>query len=311
MRGRALSPLPDGPLPLVLAFLAPAGFVLSWLPHSWKLWLGRQLGNLAYGVLPGRRRLARQNLAAAFGEERSPEEVTHLCRESFRHQGMTLMEVCTLLFRPPAALLSRVEVEGVSHLQAAAARGRGVLLLGAHLGNWELLTVAHTLTGYPLSVIVRPMDSPVLNRIVTRIRKRSGVEVINKRQALPAMLEALRRQRMVGILLDQNTTRREGVFVPFFGRPASTSKSLALLTLRSGAPVVPVFIHREPDGAHRVIIEPEVRLSPTGDREKDIVAYTEGFSHIVEGAISRWPAQWLWMHGRWRTRPPLSRSEGG
>jgi len=289
---------------LALGPLAALGGVLACLPSGIGLWVGRRLGDLAYWLLPGRRAMARQNLARAFGAELSAPELDKLCRESFRHLGMMLVESCTFFFRLPPVLLSRVEVEGLERLKAAAAQGRGVLLLTAHFGNWELLAAAHVLTGYSLSVVARPMDSPILDWLVTRFRERCGLEVITKRQALPVVLDALWRQRMVAILLDQNATRREGVFVPFFGQPASTSKSLALLALRTEAPVVPVFIRREPDGGHRVVIEPEIRPPRTGDRRKDIVAYTAAFTRSVEDTIRRWPEQWLWMHDRWRTRPP-------
>ncbi len=293
---------------LALGPLAALGWILTCLPSGFRLWVGRRLGDLAYRILPGRRAVARRNLARAFGTELSAPELDKLRRESFQHFGMMLVESCTFFFRLPPVLLSRVEVEGLEHLKAGLAQGRGVLILTAHFGNWELLATAHVLTGYSLSVVVRPMDSPILDWLVTRVRERSGVEVITKRRALPAVLDALRRQRMVAILLDQNATRREGVFTPFFGQPASTSKSLALLALRTEAPVIPVFIRREPGGGHRVVIEPEIRLPRTGDRRKDIVAYTRAFTRCVEDTIRRRPEQWLWMHDRWRTRPPGSSS---
>lgn len=291
---------------LAVGPLAGLGWALAQLPPGLGLWVGRRLGDLAYWVLPTRRAVASRNLARAFGGQRFQEELGQLCRESFRHLGMTLVEACTFFFRPPSVLLSRVDVEGVEHLKDAAAQGRGVLLLTAHFGNWELLAAAHIQTGYPLSVVVRPLDSPLLNRLVTRFREGGGVEVIPKHRAVRPVLEALRRGGMVGILLDQNTSRRQGVFVPFFGEPASTSKSLAVLAFLSRAPVVPVFIHREPGGRHRVIIEPAVPPPDTGDREQDVVAFTAAFARIVESRIRQWPEQWLWMHRRWKTRPSAS-----
>jgi len=288
---------------LVVGPLAGIGWVLAHLPLGLGLWAGRRLGDLAYWVLPGRRAAASENLARAFGGERTARERRRLCRESFRHLGMTLVEACTFFFRPPSVMLSRVDVEGVDHLKAAAAQGRGVLLLTAHFGNWELLAAAHVRTGYPLSVVARPLDSPLLNRLVTRFREGGGVEVIPKRRAVRRVLEALRRGSMVGILLDQNTSRREGVFVPFFGELASTAKSLAALAFSSGAPVVPVFIHREAGGRHRVVVEPAVPPPATGDREQDIFTFTTAFAKIVESRIREWPEQWLWIHRRWKTRP--------
>lgn len=292
---------------LVLVPLAALGWVLTHLPSGFGLWLGRRLGDLGYRVFPQRRAVARQNLALAFGRERTAEELDHLCRRSFQHLGMMLVEACVFLFAPPAFFRSQVRVEGLEHLKSAMAQGKGALLLSAHFGNWE--AAAHRLSGYPLSVVVRPLDSPLLDRLATRFRERSGAELIPKWRALPAVLDALRRQRMVAFLLDQNTTRREGVFVQFFGRPAATSKSLALLALRTGAPVVPIFIYRESDGGHRVTIEPEIPQPRTGDRDKDVAAYTAAFTRCVEDMIRRRPEQWFWVHRRWRTRPTGSTRE--
>lgn len=288
----------------MLAPIGVVGWVLARLPVTFGLWLGRRLGDLAYWTVAGRRAVVRRNLDLAFGRDRTADELRWLCRRNFQHLGMTLTEVATFLFTPPSVLLSRVSVEGMEHLRSAMARGKGALLLTAHFGNWELLAAAHVLTGFRLSVVARPPDQPALERIAARLRARSGVQLINKRRALPEVLSALRSQRMVGILLDQNASRREGVFVSFFGVPASTSKGLALLALKTGAPVVPVFIHREADGRHRVIVDPPVRLRLTGDRERDVLEATAAFTRIIEDKIRRWPEQWFWVHRRWKTRPP-------
>jgi KDO2-lipid IV(A) lauroyltransferase len=128
---------------------------------------------------------------------------------------------------------------------------------------------------------------------------RSRVELITKRRALPDIVDALRSGRIVGILLDQNASRREGVFVPFFGVPASTSKGMALIALRTGAPVLPVFIRRRPDGRHVVDAGPPVPVPADGD----VVAFTRAFNEAIEAAIRRAPEQWFWLHRRWKTRP--------
>ena len=192
----------------------------------------------------------------------------------------------------------RVEIDGLEHLKDAAVQGRGVLLLTAHLGNWELLAAAQPLTGLPLSVVLRPLDQPRLDRVVERLRRRTGAELISKRRALPDVLDALRRGRMVGILLDQNATRAEGIFAPFFGTPASTSRGLAVIALRTEAPVVPVFIRRLERGRHLIEVGPVVPPP-----ERDVVAFTTSFNEAIEKAIRRAPEQWFWLHKRWKTRP--------
>jgi KDO2-lipid IV(A) lauroyltransferase len=283
---------------LALAIVTPLGLALAWLPARVGLWVGARLGDLAWAALPRRRTVALENLTRAFPERPAPE-LARVGRDSFRHLGMNFVESCVFYFRPPARLLSRVSIEGLSHFEAADAQGRGMLLLTAHYGNWELLAASHALARFPLSVVMRPLDSPAFEPILERFRLRSGVELITKRRALTDIVEALRRRRMVGILLDQNASRREGVFVPFFGVPASTSKGMALIALRTGAPVLPVFIRRRPDGRHVVHAGAPVPVPSDGD----VVAFTRAFNEAIEAAIRRAPEQWFWLHRRWKTRP--------
>ena len=283
---------------LALAIVTPLGLALAWLPARVGLWVGARLGDLAWAALPRRRTVALENLTRAFPERPAPE-LARVGRDSFRHLGMNFVESCVFYFRPPARLLSRVSIEGLSHFEAADAQGRGMLLLTAHYGNWELLAASHALARFPLSVVMRPLDSPAFEPILERFRLRSGVELITKRRALTDIVDALRRRRMVGILLDQNASRREGVFVPFFGVPASTSKGMALIALRTGAPVLPVFIRRRPDGRHVVHADAPVPVPSDGD----VVAFTRAFNEAIEAAIRRAPEQWFWLHRRWKTRP--------
>jgi KDO2-lipid IV(A) lauroyltransferase len=282
-----------------LWLLLPVGWLLAHLPTPVGLAFGRRLGDVLWLVLPRRRAVALENLRRSFGADRPAPEIRRLARRSFQHLGMNLVEICRYALRPTGVVLSQVRLEGREHLEAAAAQGRGVLVLTAHYGNWELLAAAHGLSGLPLSIVVRPLDHPLLDDLADRFRRRSGAELIVKRQAVRDVLGALRRRRMVGILLDQNATRAEGVFVPFFGVPASTSKGLALLALRTGAPVVPIFLRREPGGRHCIEVGPA--LTPPPDRQ--IETYTAAFNRVLEAAIRRAPEQWLWMHDRWRTRP--------
>ena len=282
-----------------LALFLPLGWLLAHLPARPGLWIGRRLGDLIWLVLPRRQAMTLDNLGRAFGRERPVSELRRLGRHSFEHLGMNVVEACVFFFRAPSVLLSRVELCGMEHVHAAAALGKGILVLTAHYGNWELLAASHTLSIFPLSVVVRPMDDPLMDRLVERFRRRSGVELIAKRQALPEIRDALRRGRMVGILLDQNASRAEGVFAPFFGIPASTSKALAVISLRTGAPVVPIFIRRVEGGRHRVEVQPVIPSPLAGD----VADYTAAFNRSIEAAVRRAPAQWFWMHNRWKTRP--------
>ena len=279
---------------------------LGRLPPALAAWLGRRLGDLLFVALPGRRRLALRNLGTAFPELDSRAR-RRLARGACQHLGLMAMELCAALARPLAWTLARIDIDGVDSLKSVMeAHGRALLLTG-HLGNWELLSAGHRLTNYSLAVVARPLDSGWLDLLARRLREKTGVELVDKRQALRPVLTALRRGRLVGILLDQNAARDEAVFVPFFGVPASTSRSVAVLALRTGAPVVPVFIRREADGHHRIRIEPAL-VPPVGsDREGAVRELTALCTARVEAAIRRAPEQWFWMHNRWRTRPAEER----
>ena len=273
------------------------------LPLPLGLWLGRRLGDVAYLVLRRRRRLALDNLARAYPAlpVRARER---LARHASQHLGMTLIELARMLTDPLDATLERIRFEGIQNLDAAMGAHGRALLLTAHLGNWEILAASHRLTKYPLSIVVRPLDAPWLDALAERLRRRTGVELIDKRGALRPVLDALRRGRMIGILMDQNASRREGVFVDFFGRQASTSRSVALLALRTRTPVVPTFIRRDADGCHTVFFYRELEVPGSNGSEAAIVELTARCTAAIERAIRTVPEQWLWSHDRWRTRPP-------
>ena len=273
------------------------------MPLPLALWLGRRLGDAVYAAMPRRRRIALTNLGRAYPELPVAER-RRLARRAAQHLGMTLVELPRLLTAPLEETLARIRLDGVDHLHAAMQAHGRALVLTAHLGNWEILCAAHRLTDYGLSVVVRPLDAPWLDAVADRLRRRTGVDVIDKRGALRPVLEALRRGRMVGILMDQNAARREGVFVEFFGHAASTSRSLALLAVRTGAPVVPIFARRAGGTGHTVVIRPALTPPASNDPEAAVVELTARCTAEIERAIREAPEQWLWSHDRWRTRPP-------
>lgn len=272
------------------------------LPLPAAAWLGRRLGDLSYVALRGRRKLTLANLRHAFPELSSADR-RRLARRSWQHLGLTFVELCALLARPLDRFLQRVSLEGVEHLDAVMAEHGRALMLTAHLGNWELLAAARRFRPYELAVIVRPLDAFGLNALAERLRRKAGVELIDKRRALKPVLTALAGGRMVGILLDQNASRREGVFVPFFGRMASTSRAMAVLAVRTGTPVLPIFARREAGGRHRVIVHPPLPRPSPNAGETGIVELTARCTAAIETAIREAPEQWLWLHSRWRTRP--------
>jgi Kdo2-lipid IVA lauroyltransferase/acyltransferase len=252
--------------------------------------------------LPGRRRIALDNLALVYGDTLSPDARATLARRCFEHLGTTVLECCRLFFGPTEPLLGRVQGRGMEHIGQAMAQGRGIFFLTGHFGNWELLAATHGLAGFGLSVVVRPLDNPYLDTLIARARERSGLRAISKRDAVQGVRAALARGECIGILLDQDAGR-EGVFVPFLGHAASTARALAVLALKTRAPVLPAFIHRLPDGGHELVIDPEIPLAITGDLDHDIEVNTARYTEAIERHVRAHPEQWFWVHRRWKSRP--------
>jgi KDO2-lipid IV(A) lauroyltransferase len=258
---------------------------------------------VAFRAIPGRRRVALANLALALPAV-PPDARQAIARDNFRHLGITAVECCRLFFGPPDAMLRRVRIDGVEHMKAALAEGRGAFYLTSHYGNFELAAASHALTGLPpLNVVVRPLDNPFLEVVLAAGRTRHQLHLIPKRAAMKGMAAALSRGECVAILLDQHAGPH-GAFVPFFGLPASTSRSLAVLALKTGAPVVPVSIRRMADGEHQVVIEPAVPLVRTGQLDRDVELNTARFTEVLERHVRADPSQWFWVHRRWKSSPP-------
>lgn len=279
--------------------------LFAWLPESATYALGRLAGRLAFRLDRRHRAITMENLARAFPEARSPAEVERLARAVFENLGWTAVDVARSdrLLREAGA--DAVRFDGVEKVEEARRRGKGVLFISAHFGPWELLPLSYAVRFGPAHVVARPLDNPWLDDLLTALRERGGNRVIRKRDAVQAILQVLRRGEMVGILIDQHIGEKEGVVVPFFGRPASTAFAPALIAMRSGAAVIPVAIVRERPGRYRVRIAAEVPLRRSGDLRADLVENTARFTAAIEAFIREHPDHWFWVHRRWKTHLPL------
>jgi KDO2-lipid IV(A) lauroyltransferase len=221
----------------------------------------------------------------------------------YLHFGMNLIDFLRLPlltqeeFREDDS--KRVRVDGLSHLRETLRQGKGALMLSAHFGNWELLSAWMVRQGHPTNIIAKRIRQPALNQFCLDIRRQVGVHSIHKKNAIREIIEKLKKNELVGFVLDQRVNEREGVVVQFFGRPAGTISGLALLSLRYDLPVLPVFIHREADLEHRLSIGAPVILPLSGDRDKDIRNLTQKYSDILEQQVRLHPEQWIWLHKRW------------
>ncbi|MEW6673998.1 MAG: lysophospholipid acyltransferase family protein [Thermodesulfobacteriota bacterium] len=277
--------------------------MLARIPRKQLVGLARPLGRLWYAIDHYHRRIASDNLSSAFGRELSPAGIRSLARDNFVQLVRVMLEIPSLLNLSKENLDTYVEFSGLEHFEAALARGTGVLVLTAHLGNWELMAVATALKyEIPFHVMVRPLDYTPMDRVLTEIRSRTGNRVLDKDKSAAEVSTLLRENQVVGILLDQNSSWYEGVYVPFFGKTACTNKGLAMFAMRYGATVLPAFNIRQPDGRYRVIISPPVDLVRSGNVGDDIVENTSCFNKIIEDHIRLAPDNWLWVHRRWRIK---------
>jgi KDO2-lipid IV(A) lauroyltransferase len=266
--------------------------------------LGAAVGSAAYLLLPRYRRTARATLSRAFGNTWSPEEIEATARQNFRHLGQTLVEFVKMSEWDGVEIDRRVKLRGTDHLDAALTAGRGVVCVTAHYGNWELLAARMVRAGYPLSVLARTSDDPAIEAIIASIRRRHGYHVIDRerRSVMRPSLECLRQNKILGILMDQNTKANE-IFVEFFGHPASTATGPAILARRTGALLVPVFDRRQADGRHVAEFLPALEWDTTSDAERDIREMTICLTRLIEAQVRADPTQWFWIADRWKRQP--------
>lgn len=265
--------------------------------------VGIAFGDIAR-VLDGRhRRIARLNLRMAFGDTKTEKEIRRIIKDVYRNLGQTSAEFVRIPGLGREDALELVTPEIGDRLDDYLSAGKGIVLVGSHFGNWELMAAAGALAGYKVSAVARPLDDPDADKIVREIRESSGLEIVGRRASALAIVRRLKKNEIVGILADQNT-RKQNVFVDFFGIKAATTPGPALLALKTGALLLPVFMVREGIGKHRLIVEEPIDVVRTGHHEADVVATTQKCVDILEKYVRQYPSQWFWVHRRWRTRPP-------
>lgn len=272
--------------------------IMRLIPFSAGLKFARFMGGILYYVLGRRRKIALENLRAAFGKEKIEEEIKKIAKESFEHLGIVALE---FMWTPHVVrhFDSYLKSEGKEKVQAALQRGKGVILLCAHLGNWEWIGLRMAFDGFPSSAIARSLRNPFLYRYIMKIRGLTGLKIVNKNGATRETLRILAEGKVVGIVMDQHE-RQGSVQVEFFGRPAFTTTLPARLALKREAAVFPMVFQRSQSGPSRFIYENEFPLIKTGNNEQDIFENTKQYMQALERQIRTQPGNWLWMHKRWR-----------
>ncbi len=271
---------------------------LEWAPPGVASHLARFYVRLLDRAIPRLRRTAMRNLAMALPEFGAAGHA-RIADGVFASIARLLVTFARFPRLRGERVKEWIRYEGYEHFERAAARGKGVLFATAHLGNWELSAFAHAAMSGPMHVVVRPLDNPLIDRLVAHRRTLSGNRLIEKKEFARSILTALRRNEAVGVLIDQNAAIENGVFVDFFGVPACAATGLARLAARSGAAVIPGFALWRGEEERYVL-----RFYPPVEMTGDAAADTAALQRVLENVIREHPDQWLWIHRRWKTRPP-------
>ncbi len=272
-------------------------------PRTWVLRTTGALAGLAFYFFKEAREITIRNLSMVFEDEKTPEQIADLAKQVFVHLGKNAGDIIRALPINSMDKLERfVRIEGEEHLKAAAARGKGVIAVTAHLGAFEFVGSYLGLAGYRPLIIGTALKDERLNSMLVEQRENRGAEAIERGKETFKLVKALKSGRVVAILIDQDT-RVKSRFVNFMGKPAATPIGGTLMAQRTGAAVVPIYITLQPDHSQLLRILPEVEILNTGDEENDLIENTQRISNTTEQAILANPEQWVWMHERWKTQP--------
>ncbi|MDZ7292049.1 MAG: lysophospholipid acyltransferase family protein [candidate division KSB1 bacterium] len=281
--------------------------ILVWttrrLPRTLAWWLFRHLGLLIFVLLRDAREKTIRHLRLAFGNQRSDDEIHQLARQVFRQLGLNAADAVRIPNLRKAGLHKFIRFVGREHLDRAFQRGKGVLCLTGHIGCWELLG-AWIAAHYPLKVVGATLYDPRLDAILLQERETAGYQSLPRdASGTRQILRWMKQGGLLGMLIDQDTTRVDGEFVDFLGQLAYTPAGPVVIAERTGAALVPMAIYMNDDGTHTVEVRPEIKLQNTGNARVDRIRNVEMCSKAVEAFIREHPTQWVWMHERWKTQP--------
>ena len=271
------------------------------IPLRIALCIGRRMGDLAYFLNSRRRSIAYANLKSAF-PEKNAHEIKKILKAHYKNLGMSVVELLKLPVMGKRYLERYIEVEGLDRIKEARDKGKGVILLGGHFGNWEISSLGISASGQRMYIFAREQKHVRLNNLLNSYREMTGSKVVAKGFSVREVIKALRDNNVVAMLSDQDAGAN-GTFVNFLNRPASMAQGPVTLGLKTGAAIMPTFMRRKDYDRHVVECGEPLQLVNTGDKEKDLKANLEGIADILEGHIRRFPEQWLWSHKRWKSSP--------
>jgi len=272
------------------------------LPWSAAVWLGGALGDVVWSLLRYRRDVALGNLSAVFGASKTDAEREAIAREAYKNVGRTFLEYLRFRTMTRGEIERMVEIDGLEHIDAVLAEGRGGVLVTAHYGSWELFGIALAHLGYPVNFLVGKQHNRLVDRLINEHRVKMGIGTIQVGVSARDILRVLRKNEFICILSDQDA-RRHGVFVNFLGRPASTPQGPAAFALKTGSPIVTAFITRTRGAHHRARFFPPIHVASTGRDREDIVRITQAYTDQLTEVVMARPDHWFWPHRRWKTQP--------
>ena len=282
--------------------LGPLGvWVRSLSDAECETW-AKRIGSLCYHVLSKARARATSNLSKAFGSQLTPGQINQIGRGVFQNLALNFFECGRLGSVPAGQLLERVTVEGWEHVEEAYRSGRGGVLLGGHIGNWEWTAAYIALRGYPIHVVARRIYIDSLNEKLVRMRESMGMKVMYRDISMRRMIRLLLDNQFIGVLADQDVKDVSGIFVDFFGHPAYTPTGPALLALASGAPIIIIRDIRQ-GSQHRITVDPPILANREAPRDQEVNRIVSLYTKRLEEIITEHPTQWVWTHRRWHTRP--------
>lgn len=278
------------------------GFVRL-LPRQWALTFGKVVGRIAFAVVPRYRKRTLEHLQFAFGDIKNPGEIRRIGRQVFENLSQTAVDVILFPTLSRDRLASWVHGgDGYHRVDQLLQGGKGVIMITAHMGNWELLAGCFRVMGYSGSVVGRRIYYGRYDSIIVNLRRSLRVETIYRDSSPRKLLEVLKRNEILGLVTDQDVDNIDGIFIDFFSRRAYTTTAPAKLAFATGAPILPAFVIRR-GTLYEMILEEPIYPNLLADKEQEVRRLTEAWSRVFENQIRRFPEQWVWMHNRWKTRP--------
>jgi KDO2-lipid IV(A) lauroyltransferase len=281
-------------------------FIQLW-PRRTAIKITQGIGQLSFRLAFKSKRRIKQHLTKAFGQEKSSEEIKKLTKDVFMHSFTAAADYVRLPIMTSDEINNIIKVDGIEHLEKAYAKNRGVIMLSAHLGNWELLGVWVAKQGFPSMAVGARIRNPHLGKLVIKFRRQCGLKNIKRGNDTREIIKALKQGQGVGMLIDQST-KVQGEFVNFFGFPAHTATAPYRLAKKYGSPIIPIFIHLHKDYTYHIECLEEIKLHHSGDDHQDIIDTLQDCSTVIEGFVRKHPEQWSWIHRRWKKQPDFQKT---